>query len=110
MRSIDESLGASESCCFLTRVGPTGDLAVVWNNSEYDPADKTYLVDEWRQRIRYRKLSAERMLVWSVGRNGKDEIGKGEIWDEDTEAYVAGKGSGKLERQGDDISMVDVDY
>lgn len=81
-----------------------------FNNSDYDPSDNNYFVDAWRNRIRYRKFSAERMLIWSYGRNGKDEIGIGQIWDDDTETYGPGKGDGKLERQGDDISMVDVDY
>ena len=30
-------LQTPESCCFLTRIEPTGDLAVIWNHSEYDP-------------------------------------------------------------------------
>lgn len=30
------TLETPESCCFLTRIGATGDLAVVWNNSRYD--------------------------------------------------------------------------
>jgi hypothetical protein len=31
------TLVCPESCCFLTRIGATGDLAAVWNCSHYDP-------------------------------------------------------------------------
>lgn len=35
-------LESPESCCFLTRIGATGDLAVVWNHSRYDPTYDHY--------------------------------------------------------------------
>lgn len=63
---------------------------------DLDPTDQKYFLDPWKKRIRYRKVSGERILIWSAGPNGVDEIGA------DT--------TGRKERGGDDISSVDVSF
>ena len=102
----DFYLGVELDRTWLTDWG----VSIQFTSSDYDPNNSNYFVDAWHNRIMYRKISADRMLIWSYGRNEKDEIGVGKIWDEETDGYVEGKGEGKLDRQGDDISMVDVDY
>ena len=80
---------------FITERDPGGTK---FDKDEIDKTDKTRIVDPWGYRIRYRKVSPERMLVWSVGPNGIDEIGD------------IAKNPSKAERCGDDISNVAVDY
>jgi prepilin-type N-terminal cleavage/methylation domain-containing protein len=60
--------------------------------TDLDPAAKDFVIDAWKHRIRYRKLSPERMLVWSIGPDGIDQIG-----------------AGSAERAGDDLTQVTVD-
>ena len=75
---------------FVTERDPGGTS---FTQDETDPADRNYLIDPWGKRIRYRKVSPRRMLVWSSGPDGVDDIG-----------------AGVEERKNDDISVADVDY
>ena len=74
-----------------------------------DPTGQ-FFVDPWGNQIRYRKLSPDRILIWSYGPNKMDEIGIGQVWDPVAKAYTPGTGGGEQESQGDDISQVNVDY
>jgi len=76
---------------FLTDRDP-GSVAD-FKRDDYDPADDKYFLDPWGKRIRYRKPSHERILIWSTGPDGIDQIGLN-----------------KFERAGDDISQVDVSF
>lgn len=55
-----------------------------------DPSAKQFVLDAWGQRLRYRKLSPSRVLVWSSGPDGVDQIG----------ADL----TGRRENAGDDLS------
>ena len=44
---------------------------------KFDAGDSNFLIDRWGQRLRYRKSGPERMLIWSIGPDGKDQIGQG---------------------------------
>lgn len=46
-----------------------------FEKGDLDPTDDHYVIDSWGSRIRYRKLSPVRMLLWSIGPNKVDEIG-----------------------------------
>ena len=81
-----------------------------FQKDDFDAATQTYFVDPWGNSLRYRKLSADRMLVWSYGPYGKDEIGIGMVWDPKAKIYNPGTGGGEQEQQGSNISMLDVDY
>lgn len=80
---------------FITQRDPGGTK---FDMDEIDRTDNTKLVDPWGNRIRYRKVSPERMLIWSCGPDGVDEIGD------------VAKNPSRAERCGDDISNVTVDY
>jgi type II secretory pathway pseudopilin PulG len=72
-----------------------------FNKDDFDPADPKYFIDPWKHRIRYRKSSPERILIWSIGppdaaNNFVDVIG--------TDA------TGRKERGGTNITNVDADY
>lgn len=88
-----------------TGIGEEGSFT----KDEFDPTE-TFFVDPWGNQLRYRKLSSDRILIWSYGPNGHDEIGIGQVWDNKLKVYNPGKGGGELETQGDDISQVNVDY
>ena len=79
-----------------------------FTRSEFDQ-NGTFLIDGWGSPIRYRKLSRERVFIWSCGMNKMDEIGPGQIWDDSSKTYSAGPGGGKFEAMGDDIPMTKVD-
>lgn len=57
---------------------------------DYDSADTRFLLDAWGRRIRYRKTGPGRMLVWSAGPDGIDQIGS--------------DAAGRKENAGDDIT------
>jgi len=76
---------------FLTNRDPGS--AADFKRDDYDPTDDKYFLDPWGKRIRFRKISHERILIWSTGPDGIDQIGLN-----------------KFERAGDDISHVDVSY
>jgi prepilin-type N-terminal cleavage/methylation domain-containing protein len=80
---------------FVTKRDPGGTS---FNKDDMDPADNTYLMDAWGKRIRYRKESVTKVLVWSVGPDGLDDIGD------------PIKNPGSSERAGDDISSTASDY
>jgi len=81
---------------FITERDPGGTR---FDMDEIDKTDITRLVDPWGKRLRYRKVAPERMLVWSVGPDGIDQIGD------------IVKNPSKTERGiGDDITSVQVDY
>ena len=88
-----------------TGIGEEGSFT----KDEFDPTG-VFFVDPWGNQIRYRKLSADRILIWSYGPNKMDEIGIGQVFDPKTKAYIPGTGGGEQESQGDDISQVNVDY
>jgi type II secretory pathway pseudopilin PulG len=68
-----------------------------FNKDDFDPADANFFIDPWRHRIRYRKSSPDRMLIWSLGPDGVDQIG--------------GAGNtGRKERVGDDVTNMDSEY
>jgi prepilin-type N-terminal cleavage/methylation domain-containing protein len=80
---------------FITKRDPGG---TTFNPDDVDPTDTTHLLDGWGKRIRYRKIGPTRMLVWSTGPDGLDDIGD------------VGKNPKKVETAGDDISNVTADY
>lgn len=57
---------------------------------DYDTADTRFLLDAWGRRLRYRKVGPGRMLVWSLGPDGIDQIGA--------------DAAGRKENAGDDIT------
>lgn len=61
-----------------------------------DPSAKQFILDAWGQRLRYRKLSPSRVLVWSSGPDGVDQIG----------ADL----TGRKENAGDDLSSNQADF
>jgi RNA polymerase sigma factor (sigma-70 family) len=67
-----------------------------FNKDDLDPVDHKFFIDPWKNRIRYRKSSPDRMLIWSLGPDGKDQVGA------DT--------TGRRERMGDDITNMNADY
>ena len=72
------------------------EATAVFNKDDLDPTNDTYFIDPWQKRIKYRKVSPYRILIWSTGPDRIDQIGQD----------VAGK----RERGGDDISNVESDY
>lgn len=89
-----DPLGVEFEAKLLTEREPP----VKFEKGDYDPKDDKYLVDAWGNRIRYRKVSTTRMLVWSIGPDGIDQIGN------DT--------AKRRERipDADDLSHVESDY
>lgn len=67
-----------------------------FSKDDFDPADSRFFVDPWKHRIRYRKSSPDRILIWSLGPDGVDQIGA--------------DAAGHRERLGDDITNVDSDH
>ena len=79
-------------------------------------ATNTFIIDSWSRPILYRRPAPQRMLLWSVGADGKDQIGLGPF--ERSLELKTGGGTGKpgtrpgtsLVPKGDDISNVEMDY
>ncbi|MCW8130766.1 MAG: type II secretion system protein [Planctomycetota bacterium] len=46
-----------------------------WKPGELDASDDRYVLDAWGHRLRYRKASPHRVLVWSCGPDGIDQTG-----------------------------------
>lgn len=67
-----------------------------FSKDDFDPTDTKYFIDPWRNRIRFRKSAPNRILVWSSGPNGIDEVGA--------------DAAGRRERVGDDITSSDTDF
>lgn len=76
-----------------------------FEKGDLDTADDHYVVDSWGSRIRYRKVSTERMLLWSIGPNKVDEIGNDAV--KKRERIPPGDATFP---NADDISQVESDY
>lgn len=87
-----DPLGVELEREFINREGCDGEFTT----ADFDPKDDQHFIDPWGHHIRYRKVSSDRILIWSVGPNGIDEIGQ--------------DSAGRKERAGDDLSNVNVSY
>ncbi len=77
------SSGTELNAWFLKHTSLNGKIA----KEDFDANDSNYLIDRWGRRLRYRKSGPGRMLIWSLGPDGVDQIGQG-----------------RQRRAGDDIS------
>ncbi|GMV83030.1 MAG: hypothetical protein AMXMBFR7_42140 [Planctomycetota bacterium] len=64
--------------------------------SDRHPDNDNWMADGWGAPFRYRKVSPDEYLIWSVGPNGIDDIG--------------GTSDIRIKKAEDDVTVEDVDY